>query len=198
MRRPCIIYHRPKSRTWHNFSPKATIPEIVKKIDHFLQNCTTAIFCEPREHRLQIGRDNLYAIKKAKEKFGDTIIEFGPNEFKFSKDRLEECIQFVKENGSVTLYTSFSFHWKNPSTNVVLPNQERESILRLSLKRASYCTPGFAFPFEKADNEFWNYIDNIIPFVPFKFNENDFKLVIRFDNEGYIKAFDKTKIKRFS
>jgi hypothetical protein len=217
MKRPYIIYALSKERTTQRFT-KSNFPEILKNIDIFLQSCTTAHAQKPSvieltaytAHDHTDPADILLAIvKKTLDKFSSSV--HGPNAFRFGGlnqtdnytwefecDELQDVIQYLIENsrmpkasfGPLELYLVYDFKLTNPVTHEILQNQEQSSSLLIWLSRRKACAPELIFPFEQPDKEFWNYLDSILPFLPFKLEEKYLRIA-HVNKQGEIKSFKK-------
>lgn len=71
--------------------------------------------------------------------------------------------------GLIEIAFSYRFKLVDPATGEELPNQEIESSLVTWLERNCVCSPDLYFPFEKENEQFYEIIKRIEPFLPFKF-----------------------------
>ena len=219
MERPYILYSLSKDRTTQKFN-KTKFQDIIKDIDKFLQTCTTTNIQEPDKVELTAytaynesdPSDVLLGIiKRTAEKFGRNVREpvayhypsGEPHEtskftWKFSKDRLQEVIQYIIDNspmpkssfGPLQLFFTYDFKLKDPISNEPLQNQEHISDLCIWFSRGKACWPTLFFPFEQPNKEFWNYVDSIIPLLPFKLEEKYLRIA-HVNKQGEIRSFRK-------
>jgi len=218
MKRPYIVYSLSKDRTTQKFN-KSKFQDIIKDIDKFLQNCTTTNISEPDTVELTAytaydttdPADVLIGIvNKTTEQFGSSDKEpiayhYPSGEphltskytWTFSEGRLQEAIQYVIDNSPMPkssfrpleLFISFSFKLIDPDKEE-LQNQEHTSILCIWFSRSKSCSPTIYFPFEQANKRFWDYIDGMIPFLPFKLEEKYLRIA-HVNKQGEIKSFKK-------
>ncbi|MBX3256154.1 MAG: hypothetical protein KF862_18600 [Chitinophagaceae bacterium] len=219
MKKPYIVYTLSKDRTTQKFN-KTKFRDIIKDIENFLQSCTTANIREPDEIELTAytAYDDtdpkqvlLDIIKKTTEKFGQSYKEplayhypgGEPHEtsqytWKFSNDKLDEVIQYILDNspmpksnfGPLELYFTYDFKLTDPTSKIVLQNQKHTSYLLIWFSRGKACSPTIFFPFEQAGKEFWNYVDSIIPLLPFKLEEKYLRIA-HVNKQGQVKSFRK-------
>ena len=219
MKRPYIVYSLSKDRTTQKFN-KTKFQDIIKDIDKFLQSCTTANIKEPDKVELTAytAYDDtdpkqvlLDIIKKTTDKFGHSDKEpvayhypsGEPHEtsqytWKFPNDRLDEVIQYILDNspmpksnfGPLQLYFTYDFKLTDPTSETILQNQEHTSYLLIWFSRGKACSPTLFFPFEQADKDFWNYVDSIIPLLPFKLEEKYLRIA-HVNKQGEVKSFKK-------
>jgi len=79
--------------------------------------------------------------------------------------------------GPIELIISYDFHLLNPLSKEVLPNQQFQSSLLIWLTKRNCVRPCINFPFIEPNQDFWNYVKSIEPFLPFKFEEKVLRLV---------------------
>jgi hypothetical protein len=221
MKRPYIVYSLSKDRTTQKFN-KSKFQDIIEDLSVFLQNCTTTNINEADDVELTaysayVDDDPAEAlskiIKKATEHFGQSdsapvAFHYPSGEphsaskfkWKFPKSRLLEAIQYVIDNspmpksslGPLELFISYDSKLTEPRIKKELPNQEHVSILCIWLSRSKSCSPTLFFPFEQPDKEFWSYIDNTVPFLPFKLEEKYLRLA-QLNKQGEVKSFKKVQ-----
>lgn len=92
--------------------------------------------------------------------------------------------------GPVELIISYDFKLIDNISKVELPNQQYPSSLLIWLTRSNCVSPSLCFPFSEPDNEFWNYIDSIEEFIPFKFDKKHLRLG-RSNKKGTANIFSK-------
>jgi hypothetical protein len=79
--------------------------------------------------------------------------------------------------GPVELIAFYKFYLKDTKTKEILPGQTFESTILIWLTRNSFCTPTLNFPFAQPDNDFWNYIKTVEPYLPFKLETKNLRWV---------------------
>lgn len=219
MKKPYIVYTLSKDRTTQKFN-KTKIQDIVNDIGNFLQACTTTNMLDVETLELtaytaynETDPSDLLIdiINKATERFGsgdkEPVAYHYPSgephttsqyTWRFSKDRLQEVIQYIIDNspmpksnfGPLELYFSYDFKLADTKTKKELQNQEYTSDLCIWFSRGKSCSPTIFFPFEQADKIFWDYIDSIIPFLPFKLEEKYLKIA-HVNKQGEVRSFKK-------
>jgi hypothetical protein len=216
MKRPYIVYSLSKDRTTQRFN-KSKFQDIIKDIETFLRSCNTININEPDDIELTAytAYDDsdpagilIDIINKTTKRFGSSdqepIAYHYPSgkphstskyKWKFSKEKLQEVINYIVENspmqksnfGPLELYLSYDFKFIDLVNREELPNQEHISSLLIWFTRGKACSPSLFFPFEQADEEFWNYIDRIIPFLPIRLEEKYLKIA-HVNKQGEIKG----------
>lgn len=219
MKKPYVVYSLSKDRTTQKFN-KSKFQDISKGIDYFFQNCTTANMFEPDTLQLTAytaydATDPTEVlneiINKTSKQFGDSDKEpvafhYPSGEphstskytWTFTKDRLQEVLQYIVDNspmpksnfGPLELFISYHFKLVSPATKKELPNQEHVSDICIWFSRGKSCSPTLFFPFEQPDKQFWNYLDSIIPFLPFELEEKYLRIA-NVNKQGEIKSFKK-------
>ena len=219
MKRPYIVYSLSKDRTTQKFN-KSKFQDIIKDIDIFLQSCTTVAFNEPDDVELiaYTAYDEsdpaevlMDIINKTTDRFGSSDKEpvayhYPSGEphstskytWTFSKDKLQEALQYLIDNspmvksnfGPLDLFISYNFKLIDPVSKEELSNQEHVSDICIWFSRRKSCSPTLFFPFEQADKQFWDYVDRIIPFLPFKLEEKYLRIA-HVNKQGEIKSFKK-------
>lgn len=219
MTKPYIVYSLSKDRTTQKFN-KSKFQDIVKDIETFLQDCTTTTINEPDTIELTAytaydETDPLdiltEIIHKTTERFGSSDKEpvayhypsgepHSTSKFtwKFSKDRLQEAIHYIIESspmpksnfGPLELFISYGFKLVDKEKKEELSNQEHTSILCIWFSRSKSCSPTLFFPFEQADQSFWDYIDRLLPSLPFKLEEKYLRIA-HVNKQGEVKSFKK-------
>jgi hypothetical protein len=219
MIKPYIVYSLPKDRTTQKFN-KSKFQDILKAIDNFFQNCTTASISEL--DRLELTAYTAYnatdpsealnnIIKKTSERFGASDKEpvafhFPSGEpdstnkytWSFTKDRLQEVLQYVIDQspmpkssfGPLELFITYHFKLVDPISKNELENQEYISNLLVWFSRGKSCSPTLFFPFENPDKNFWGYIDKIIPYLPFQIEEKYLRIA-NVNKQGEVRSFKK-------
>jgi hypothetical protein len=77
--------------------------------------------------------------------------------------------------GPVELLFSYDFQLKNVSYKNH-PDLYKSDLM-VGLLRNSLVTPTLNFPFEEPTKEFWNYIEQIEPFFPFKWDNKNLRVL---------------------
>ena len=219
MKRPYIVYSLSKDRTTQKFN-KSKFQDIIKDIEIFLQNCTTTNISEPDtlELRAYTGFDTTDSAEVLNEIINKTLERFGASDkepvafhypsgeplstskyiWTFTKDRLQEAIQYIIDNSPMSkssfrpleLFITYDFKLVNTITKEELPNQEYTASFCIWFSRGKSCSPTISFPFEQADKHFWNYVDSIIPYLPFKLEKKYLKIA-HVNKQGEVKSFKK-------
>jgi len=219
MERPYIVYSLSKDRTTQKFN-KTKFQDIFNDIDIFLRSCTTANIQEPDKIELNAytAFDDadpsdvlLDIIKQTTERFGLSVTEplsyhypsGQPDSttkytWTFSKDKLNEAIQYIINNspmpkshfGALELLFTYTFKLIDPRSKTPLQSEGFTSHLLIWFSRGKACSPTLFFPFEQANIDFWNYVDRIVPFLPFKLEEKYLRLA-HVNKEGEVKSFKK-------
>lgn len=78
--------------------------------------------------------------------------------------------------GPIELIISYDFKLTDPLTKNELPNQQYVSSFLIWLTRNSCVSASLCFPFTEPNQEFWNYVNSIRPFIPFKFDSKHLRL----------------------
>ncbi|MEN0054352.1 MAG: hypothetical protein AAGC65_11815 [Mucilaginibacter sp.] len=78
--------------------------------------------------------------------------------------------------GPVELILSYDFKLIDMASNTELPNQQFTSSVLIWLSRRNCVIPSLCLPFEEPNEKFWNYIDSIEPFLPFKLERKYLRL----------------------
>jgi len=219
MQRPYIVYSLSKDRTTQKFN-KSKFQDILQDIEVFLQNCTTTNISEPDTIELTAYTDYdateptaalTEIIRKTSKRFGASekrpIAFHYPSgeadstsryKWTFTKDRLQEIVQYIIDNspmpkanfGPLELYFTYSFKLLDTTTKEELPNQEHTASFCIWFSTGKSCSPTIFFPFEHADIRFWNYVDSIIPYLPFKLEEKYFRIA-HVNRQGQVTSFKK-------
>ncbi|ACT96206.1 hypothetical protein [Dyadobacter fermentans] len=205
MEKPYIVYSLPSERASQKFT-KSTLSEILQNTGLFFDCCTTTRLDEPNEVQLSVHAemdpaDPTHARNEIIER---TEILFGSGmkmpiayhypsrdphstnvyRWSFSKNKFWEAINYMSNNSPIPksqmsalqLSISYNFLLKDSQTYKVLPDQEYRSNLIMWLSKSNSCSPTIFFPFERADIEFWKYLDYLTPQLPFKLEERYLRL----------------------
>ena len=105
-------------------------------------------------------------------------------EWKLNKKDLHRAIaHMIKEQpypkynlGPIELIISYDFKLIDPIKKTELPNQQYDSSFLIWLTKNSCVSASLCFPFTEPNQEFWNYVDSIKEFIPFKFDNKDLRL----------------------
>lgn len=219
MKTPYIIYSLSKDRTTQKFN-KNKFQEIMREIDIFLKSCSTANINVPEDIKLtsytawdesDLKEVLLNIIDKTTRRFGpcdDVPVEYHSETgeplpirhytWTLPKEMLDEAVEYIMENspmpksnfGPLVLHFYYFFKLVDPTNKQELPSQVHHSDMSVWFSRGKACSADLFFPFEKADKKFWNFIDSIIPFLPFKLEEKYLKIA-HVNKQGEIKSFKK-------
>lgn len=221
MKKLYIVYSLSKDRTTQKFN-KSKFKDIIKDIEVFLQSFTMTNIQEPDkvELRAYTAYDEtdpsdvlLGIIKKTTERFGLSISE--PLSYNypsgqpdsttkytwtFSKDKLNEAVKYIIDNspmpksnfGPLELFFTYDFKLIDPTNRTLLQNQEQTSSMLIWFSRGKACSPTMYFPHEQADKNFWDYIDSLVPYLPFKLEEKYLRLA-HVNKQGEVSSFKKIK-----
>jgi len=100
------------------------------------------------------------------------------NDLKKTIDYLIEGQPYPKYNlGPIELIISYNFKLIEPINKTELPNQQDVSSLLIWLTKNSCVSPRLCFPFIEPNQEFWDYLNSIAEFIPFKFDSKYLRLV---------------------
>jgi hypothetical protein len=78
--------------------------------------------------------------------------------------------------GPLELILSYDFKLIDPITKVELRDQQFESSILIWLSRSNSISPNLYFPFEEPNDSFWNYVNKIDSFLPFKLERKYLRL----------------------
>jgi len=92
--------------------------------------------------------------------------------------------------GPVELIISYDFKLVDSVTKVELPNQQFTSSVLLWLTKSNCVAPSLCFPFIEPNKQFWDYVNSIEKFFPFKF-DNKFLRLGRSNKKGTSNTFSK-------
>ncbi|MDO3625730.1 hypothetical protein [Mucilaginibacter sp. BT774] len=207
--RPYIIYSLPKSRTtqalkggkiekvWDNiklFLINCTTADIQIPNSTYLQG-----FSADEEHdesSILAGK----VLQNTQEVFGigriSSVAYHYPSniptkqikiQWDLTANELSKAINYMIEGqpwpkynlGPVELILSYDFKLIDPATKIELPNQQFTSSILFWLTKSNCICPSLCFPYEEPNEEFWEYIDSIEPFLPFKFDRKYLSLGVQ-------------------
>lgn len=94
--------------------------------------------------------------------------------------------------GPIELIMSYDFKLVYPGNKNELPNQQYISSFLIWLTKNSCVSASLCFPFTEPNQEFWDYINSIKEFIPFKFDNKNLKLG-RSNKKGTWNMFSKLK-----
>ena len=92
--------------------------------------------------------------------------------------------------GPLELFFTYNFKLIDPTNRILLQNQEQISSLLIWFSRGKACSPTIYFPHEQADKNFWDYIDSLVPYLPFKLEEKYLRLA-HVNKQGEVNFFKK-------
>jgi len=200
-----IFYSLPKSRTTQRLTG-GKIEKVWGSLTSFLANCTTVSVCDPTSIDLiaySAWKDDEHPeiadeiIAQSKKVFGEPKTEpvsyhypsgipdtQTKSEWKFVKSDLLNVLDFLIKGqpwpkftfGPIELIVSYTFKLIDPTTKIELPNQTNDSGIMVWLSRSCCCSPDLYFPFERADQNFKNYLNKIETYLPFKLEEKHLRL----------------------
>ncbi len=84
-----------------------------------------------------------------------------------------------QELGPIELTFHYKFDLTDSKTKKALEGQTTKSDIIFWLTRNSVCSPTLNFPFRQPDKDFWDYVKEIEPYLPFKFDPKNLRLVTR-------------------
>lgn len=195
-----IFYSLPKSRTTQQLNGGRKIEKAWDNICTFLNHCTTVTPNQPKYITLTAYKaysedlnpeiaDKI--MEETRQVFGNgESVIIRPNSlpdhevWHFEEKDLQKVIDYLINGqpwqkftfGPVELVITFYFKWIDPITKVVLENQELDSSLLIWLSRSCVCSPDFYFPFDEANSDFYNYLNRIEDFLPFKLDPKFLRL----------------------
>jgi len=189
--RPFILYVLTKSRTSQAFLQGNKIERIWEEITLFLNNCTTTTI--EQASRITLSAYTAYSKDKqpeiadkillqTKKIFGEgetSLIQIGyPEEtrWKIEKSDLPKAIEYLSKGQPwptfsfrpVELYIVYNFKLTDPLTKVELPHQENISSMSIYLSKRCCCITDLWFPFSEANKDFYEFINRIERYLPFK------------------------------
>jgi hypothetical protein len=196
--KPFILYNLPKSRTTQAFLYGNKIAKIWESLEHFFENCTTTSINRPSKIELTaysaVSEDQQpeLAVKfasKLKEFFGEGKIHKSGEAFatetiwKLTAEELPKIIDYLIQGqpwpkftfGPVELFLIYDFYLIHPDNRKELENQEIASSILIWLSKRCSCSSDLWLPFEDANSEFYNYINKLEFFLPFKLEYKYFK-----------------------
>ncbi|SMC60829.1 hypothetical protein [Pedobacter nyackensis] len=218
--RPYIIYKLPISRTtqaliggriekvWknvENFLTTCTTADVKKPNSIYMVGYTAA---EEHGEQPELADEVLEGVRKV---FGDGTTEplgylYPENvplkqtktEWKLINKDLPRVIEYmIKEQpfpkynlGPIELIISYDFKLIDPDTKNELPNQQYISSFLIWITRNSCVSASLCFPFNEPNQEFWNYVNSIKPYIPFKFDSKHLRLG-RSNRKGASNMFSK-------
>ncbi|MEP0368788.1 MAG: hypothetical protein ABJN36_11625 [Cyclobacteriaceae bacterium] len=203
--KPFIFYSLPKSRTTQRLNG-GKIEKVWAGLNTFLTNCSTVSINEPTRIQLtaySAWKDDEHP-EIADKIIADTRIVFGEpkseplsyhypsglpstqtkNEWEFDKGDLSKVLDYIIAGqpwpkftfGPVELIVSFDFNLIDPTTRIELPNQQNKSSIMVWLSRSCSCSSDLYFPYDKADQNFKDYLNKIETHLPFKLEEKYLRL----------------------
>jgi hypothetical protein len=219
IKKPYIIYSLPKSRTTQAFN-RSKIDKAFEDTKIFLESCTSTNISNPDTLQLTAytAYDSSDPSELLEDIIIKTGIKFGKAEvspiafhyptgephttnkyeWTLSNQRLQEAVNYIIENspmpksnfGPLELYLNYNFKWTAPKSKTELPNQDYVSSFGIWFSRGKACSPDLFFPFEEANQEFWNYLDTISKFFPFKLEERYLRIA-HVNKQGEVMSFKK-------
>lgn len=195
--KPFILYDLPKSRTTQALKQKK-IETAWENIKLFLTSCTDADPLHPQGNSLTAFAP--YHTDKNPELAERTIIQlkelFGPGNtipiaagypdqttWNIKQDHFSKALNYLIAGqpwprstfGPIELLLGYDFIFIDPNSRKVLPDQENQSSTMFWLGRSNKCAMDLWFPFQTPNVDFWTYLKNIQPFLPFIIEEKYLK-----------------------
>ncbi|WP_276371740.1 hypothetical protein [Chryseolinea sp. H1M3-3] len=125
---------------------------------------------------INVQQPQLYDNPPKKE----TIWRLKKETFKDAIDLLISGDPWPKQQlGPVELMFSYDFHLKDNKSKKILDGSPFQSGIMFWLTRTSFCSPTLNFPFQNADESFWDYVKEMEPYMPFKFDKKYLRLVTK-------------------
>ncbi|MEO6719614.1 MAG: hypothetical protein ABIN67_04570 [Ferruginibacter sp.] len=197
IKRPYIVYSLPTSKI-HQPLRSRKLPIAWEEIRIFLEKATTTVLSKPDDINIEILPP---LIKNMNDPVLMNILNNStPKErlgvWKIEAENLNPAIKYfeiiqstLKTNYDIMLHLSYSFKLSNPSNQQKLEFQELTSSFSVYFAKTHICLPTLYFPFQEADENFWNYIDVIKQYLPFTLEEKYLRLA-RIKNES-VSSFKK-------
>jgi hypothetical protein len=178
--RPYILYSI-NTNIFRQVMKKKDLPTLWSETKEFLNTYTNADINNPSFIKLKIFP--LFDRKKLDANLKEIIaISERPNLdpiWNVANDNLEKVItglhnvqQFlpIKPN-AIELEIWYRFRFLDTSNFMELPNYESNAHISFIFSKRHSCSPCLIFPFENPTPEFWKYLDEVIPHLPFELNE---------------------------
>lgn len=196
--KPFIFYSLPKSRTTQQLNGGRRVEKAWANVCDFLHYCTTTRPEHPTSISLRVysaytGDINPEIADKiivtTKQLFGagqtDPITYSYPSgipdkhtktEWRIERTDLKKAIDFLINGqpwhkltfGPIELIISYDFKLIDPATKSELPNQDLSSSIMVWFSRSCICSPDLCFPFDQPNKNFYDYLESINSFLPFK------------------------------
>ncbi len=114
--------------------------------------------------------------------------ELPAGKFRLALDHLSHVPMPPSKLGPIQLFISYHFKLIDPVTKNELPGQKNSSNFCIWLSKSKSIAPTIFFPFENANQTFWDYVDEISNWLPFKLEEKYLRIAIP-NKAGEIKTF---------
>jgi len=218
MEQAYIVYSLDKNRTTQKFN-RIKYDQILDDIHAFFNNFTTADVNAPMSLQLtaftpldhsdpsdQLDDIILNATKLwGNGKISPIAFHYPSGEpsnakkyeWEITTDKLREAVNYLSNVSmpqskldSIQLFITYYFKLLDPTTNRELSNQKYNSIFCVWFSKNKSISPTIFFPFENASQEFWNYIDSISTYLPFKLEEKYLRIAIP-NKMGKVNSFKK-------
>ncbi|MCX6318890.1 MAG: hypothetical protein NTW29_16545 [Bacteroidetes bacterium] len=160
---------------------KKDLPALWDDTKEFLRTFTTADISNPSFLTLKIYPifdrkkfdKNLTEIIEASEKPNLEPIWNVANE---NLEKVMSGLQNVQKYmptqlNAIELRVWYNFKFVDPVSSQELPNQESKSHINFIFSKRHSCSPCLVFPFTEPTQQFWGYLDTLIPKLPFQLNE---------------------------
>jgi hypothetical protein len=85
---------------------------------------------------------------------------------------LQNVQQYLpKQPNAIELEIWYDFRFVDTTNFIELPSSECDSYIKFIFSKKHSCSPCLIFPFSEPTSEFWKYLDEIKPKLPFELNE---------------------------
>lgn len=178
--KPYILYFT-KTNIFRQVMKKKNLSTLWSETKDFLNTFTNADINNPSFIRLKIYPT--FDRKKIDENLEEAIaLSERPDlepVWNVSNEHLEKVItglnniqQFLPvQPNAVELQIRYNFRFLDTATRLELPDYESDANVNFIFSKRHSCSPCLVFPFADATPEFWKYLDEITPKLPFELNE---------------------------
>lgn len=119
------------------------------------------------------------------------------HEWELTADKFRDALDYLfhvpmppSKLGPMQLFISYHFKLLDSVTKNELPIQKNSSNFCIWLSKSKSIAPTIFFPFENANQAFWNYVDEISNCLPFKLEEKYLRIAMP-NKAGEIKSLKK-------
>ena len=178
--KPYILYFI-RTNIFRQVMKKKDLPTLWSETKDFLNTFTNADINNPSFIRLKIYP--IFDRKMFDENLEEVVaLSERPDlepVWNVSNEHLEKVInglnniqQFLPaQPNAVELQIQYNFRFLNTTTRLELPDYESDANVNFIFSKRHSCSPCLVFPFSDATPEFWKYLDEITPRLPFELNE---------------------------